>query len=245
MPRRKTTLSAALTKVAWLVLLSATPVAAQDSYVQMGPAGAGAYFLKPQGAPQIAEGRVKPGQFFFRQPVAYVRTGILSHDLTLIQPNTDYRLPAGTALFFRDGDWCTTRGTERTQVCLSHQDNQWFWRQADHRLHLGCLFHIGCVKDGPPQLRLPVHAPDITETTLPPAFVAEGVISETGDNAYRITAQCRDEHHHLAYDCYGTLYIRPGLVNSDLVLSGGNGTGARLHFDDATHRFTVTKVATQ
>ena len=243
MSRRKIALSATLTKVAWLVLLCATPVAAQDSYVQMGPAGAGPYFLKPQGAPQIAEGRVKPGQVFFRQSVAYVRTGVLNHDLTLVQPTADYRLPAGTTLFFRDGDWCTTQGSAHTQVCLSHQDNQWFWRQADRRLHLGCLLHIGCVKDGPPQLRLPVRAPDITETVLPPAFVAEGVISETGDNAYRITAQCRDERHHLAYDCYGTLYVRPGLVNSDLVLSGGDGSGARLHFDDTTHRFTVTRVA--
>ncbi len=236
-----------LRNAAWLAIaaLSATPAAAQDSLVRLGPAGSNAYFLKVSGAPAVREGGVSPGTVFFRQPIAYVRAGQLSHDLDLIQPNADYHLTAGTPLFFRDGDWCTTHGTPRTQVCLSNQDGQWFWRQADRRLHIGCWFHVGCVKDGPPQLRLPVRTPEITETPAQAGFVAEGVIAETGDNAYRITAQCRDGARHLTYDCYGTLYVRPGLVNSDLVLAGGEGVGARIHYDESTHRFTVTRVMTK
>ncbi len=224
--------------LAAVLLAVAASAGAYDSYIHLGSART--YLLQPAGAPRIVEGRVRPGEVFFRQPVAYSRTGVLAHDLDLAQPDTRFHLPTGTELFYAQGAWCTVQAPHGRKVCLGEEAGQWTWRQRDYHLHIGCLFSASCRHNGPPQLHLAAQAPVIRETALPPAFVAEAHIDRLGDG-FRISAGCTPAAGD-AYGCYGSFITQPRLTNSDLVLAGGEGTGARLHYDYRSQGFTVTRM---
>lgn len=213
-------------------------------------------FLKPSGAPDIVAGRFIPTRdetLIFTQGVDYVRVATLGHDLDLITPEPDRRLPAGTELYLRSDDpavpkWCTTRSSLRDMVCIYRENGAWVWQQNDTRLPARCLLILPCLLAPPktdPVLRFPVTEPQIAESppTASPRFVARVTVRKERPGGLSIYSKClAPQGPTQNSDCYLRLGTRPDLWR-DRVLVGGDNTGALLHYDAANGSITVTRVA--
>ena len=219
------------------------------------------------GAPEIREGRhgLDPATYaaamgshqinnpvFFSQMVTYAHSAILAHDLDRLKPDSKHHLAAGTRLYRQGNCWMV----ESRSICLIRDNGRWLWREADLSVTLkdvvDGLYDLCCNWDSggtsKPSLDFAIATPDIDQSQPPPPpFVVNLCLRWHG--AYPHTPVVSTACDEPPSDGIGRImqvyqeYDEPvdAMAHGDWIYEGGDGIGARLHYNSDDGSISVTR----